>query len=108
MRYLQNRYRLLFKTLVESDVPLTRNLLASMLGVSQRTVQSDIKKLNSVLEDNGATVISKPGVGFYIEVDDNILFSRFKEDALDVSSENQVLSPVDPKGASITSSENYC
>ena len=98
MQYLQNRYRLLFKTFIESDVPLTRCLLASMIGVSQKTIQSDIRKINSILTENGATILSKPGVGFYIEVQNKELFDQFKKEMEESSLESKILSPVDAKG----------
>jgi lichenan operon transcriptional antiterminator len=98
MQYLQNRYQLLFKTFIESDVPLTRNLLASMIGVSQKTIQSDIKKINSILEANGAMILSKSGVGFYIEIQNEELFNQFKKEMEESTLESKILSPVDAKG----------
>lgn len=54
--------------------------LSRLIGVSARTIRSDIKSLAAELEKHGAKLHSTTRNGYRIEVDDEQRFQRFKED----------------------------
>ncbi|MDZ5035302.1 HTH domain-containing protein, partial [Clostridium perfringens] len=47
------------------------------IGVSSRTIRSDIKDLNDVLKKHGAFILSEKGKGYSIEITDKDDFKQF-------------------------------
>lgn len=54
--------------------------IAVELGITSRTVRSDIRKLSEYLKDNGARVVSTTGVGYYLEIDNKSKFDSLIKD----------------------------
>lgn len=63
--------------LMPEDDFITNKQLAQALGVSNRTVYSDIAQLNQVLKDNGAQLITKPHYGVKLLVTDQVKYHVF-------------------------------
>lgn len=51
--------------------------LAKTHGITDRTVRSDIARINSVLEDHGAYIDIKRGQGYHLVVQDAQLYEDF-------------------------------
>ncbi|GAA0083635.1 BglG family transcription antiterminator [Clostridium sp. MB05] len=51
--------------------------LCTTIGVSSRTIRSDIKELNDVLKKHGAFILSEKGKGYSIEITDKDDFKQF-------------------------------
>lgn len=69
--------------LLESNDPITTNSIASELGVSNKTIRNDLKKLQDFIEREGLKLTKKTGVGNYIEgpkKNKNILLQSLKKD----------------------------
>jgi lichenan operon transcriptional antiterminator len=72
---LSQRLQKILELLNESRDTVTGEFLCSSLGVSSRTIRSDIKELNDILENNGASIISEKARGYKLEVMDKSLFN---------------------------------
>ncbi|MCR4950905.1 MAG: PTS sugar transporter subunit IIA [Solobacterium sp.] len=66
--------------LLRKNAYLTSDETGKNLGVSERTVRSRIKEINSELIRNGAVINSERGRGNHLEVIDPDSFSRFVEE----------------------------
>jgi lichenan operon transcriptional antiterminator len=53
--------------------------LCTTIGVSSRTIRSDIKELNDILKKHGAFVLSEKGKGYSIEITNKKDFQQFLE-----------------------------
>lgn len=70
--------------------------LAELLGVTDRTIRSDVSAANSVLERNGARISMKRGSGYYLDVSDPEAFGAFiAEYQSDVEGHVDLSSPSD-------------
>ncbi|ADL07314.1 BglG family transcription antiterminator [Thermosediminibacter oceani] len=67
---LDARKKKIIEELLISKGPVTGEYLAGVLGVSSRTIRSDIKIINEQLKESGIKIISSPGVGYSLEYDD--------------------------------------
>lgn len=63
--------------LLRSTAYTQADSLAKGFGVTPRTIRSDIVKINTVLETNGAHVDMKRGAGYHLQVDDASTFEAF-------------------------------
>ena len=54
--------------------------LSNFIGVSSRTISTDIKGLNDILNENGAFINSIKGVGYALEIKDKKKFSKINVD----------------------------
>ena len=68
MDELDFRCQRLLTELSHSERPLTSEELALMVGVTSRTIKSDLKKISSVLLPYGARLSGKPGTGYSLQV----------------------------------------
>ncbi|MBU3093409.1 BglG family transcription antiterminator [Clostridium sp. CF011] len=59
------------------DKIVTGEYLCNTLGVSSRTIRSDIKELNYILEDKGAIILSEKSRGYRIEILKEKTFKEF-------------------------------
>lgn len=59
--------------------PATR--IANLFNVTERTVRSDIAKINSALENNGAYIDIKRGSGYFLVIQNQDLFDDFRSSA---------------------------
>lgn len=69
------RLQKILELLIENKDTVTGEFLCNSLGVSSRTIRSDIKELNKILENNGASIISEKARGYKLEIIDNNLFN---------------------------------
>lgn len=58
----------IFKLLLKHDKGITGEELSKLVGVSSRTIRSDIKGLNSYLKDKGAMINSATRTGYILEI----------------------------------------
>lgn len=63
--------------LLSVDKVVTGTQICNIIGVSERTVRSDIKELNDILKNSGAIIICEKAKGYKIEILDEIIFSTF-------------------------------
>lgn len=77
---LQNKRILkILKTCSASRRPLTGQNLADLIGVSSRTIRSDIKELNDFLRDKGAHILAETGSGYTFIIDDTAKYEQLKD-----------------------------
>lgn len=90
----------ILKRLKVSSEPVSGETLAFELGVTSRTVRSDIKKLIQYIKEYGANVISTTGVGYSLEIYDEKLFNKLENKIKEYPIENNNkifnLIPTDP------------
>lgn len=79
---MDTRIDMILRELMGSTQPLTGQYLAGKLEVSSRTVRDDIKVLNDLLDNNGASVQSKRGTGYDLIIEDNTRFRSFLTDLI--------------------------
>lgn len=61
------REKRIIELLYKNDKKLTTSLMAAELKVSQRTIKTDIKKINTILEKSGCSIGTKAGVGLWLQ-----------------------------------------
>ena len=91
------RFLKLFKLLSNSKVPMKSEEICEQLDIAPRTLRNDLKKYKSIFSENGVTLISKPGVGYYFEIFDQDLYFRFIQDLIKKETQDQHLIPVYPE-----------
>lgn len=69
MKVQNRRVISLLKIFHEKTNLVTSHYLAQVLGVSTRTVRSDIKELSNLLKKSGACIESKPSQGYRMRID---------------------------------------
>lgn len=74
---LNQRSLSIMRYLLNYSSPISSEVLASILGVTSKTIRLEIDTIDLVLQNVGAKVNSKPGSGYMIEVDDFNEFSIF-------------------------------
>ena len=70
------RLNKIIKILLESNKVVTGDQLCTTVGVSSRTIRSDIKELNDTLKGHGAAILSEKGKGYILEITNK---EKFKE-----------------------------
>lgn len=65
--------------LLDSKDRITGENLGVSIGVSSRTIRTDIKELNEFLQQYHASVVSKIGQGYELKILDQKLFSKLLE-----------------------------
>ncbi|SKC36377.1 BglG family transcription antiterminator [Maledivibacter halophilus] len=76
---LDIRKRIILKKLLYKDSPITTKELSKILGVSSRTVYNDINYLKYLFKDEDVHIVSRPGVGFWLETNEKIIKNLKKE-----------------------------
>lgn len=79
------REKNILKLLYKNEDTFTTSRMGTQLGVSQRTVKADIKKINGTLSKYGCCIETKAGVGLWLSYDEegerflkNILYKQEK------------------------------
>lgn len=94
---ISERQEQIIKVFVDKQQVLTAKDISLLIGVSSRTVRTDIKQLNEVLINNGAIILSENSKGYKINIKDKEKFEAFlkkiehKSNIQESSSENRVL-----------------
>lgn len=73
------RIEKILEILLESNKAVTGKQLCNTVGVSSRTIRSDVKELNDVLENQGAVILSEKGKGYILNILDKQTFEEFLE-----------------------------
>lgn len=89
MLFMDKYYILIIQKLIKANTMLNSEALASVLGITSKTVRKDIELIDKVLKNAGATVVSKPGMGYRLVLNDedefNIFLQSFQEKYRDSS-----------------------
>lgn len=64
--------------LLESKKSLTGEEISRLIGVSSRTIRTDIKNLNDLLKENGGIINSDKSKGYSLEIKDKNTFNKFR------------------------------
>lgn len=67
---------LLFQT--NEDQPMLSEDAANLLNSTTRTIKNEMNTVKSILQENGADIISKRGYGYYLTIVNNDLFIPFQ------------------------------
>lgn len=92
---MDDRIEAILRELMGSNHPLTGKQLANRLDVSSRTIRDDIKVINDELNDYGAAIHSKRGVGYELSIDEPKLFRAYLNN-LTQDAEQQATVPTTP------------
>lgn len=90
----------LLHMLAENKKVLSSEQLALSVGVSSRTVRSDLKELDAMLKTNGAAIAAEAGLGYRLIVQNEEAFQTFLESIDDDQSStlsNSRVVPSDPR-----------
>ena len=69
---LDERKRKILSIVYHSKSPLQMEYIASVIGVSSRTIYSDIKDINAHFKSLGMEIVSKPRIGTWLEIREGI------------------------------------
>lgn len=83
--HMNKRQTKILKILLYENNIVSSDILANISGVTAKTVRKDIKVINDILKDKGAVIKSKVSHGYYIQVIDEVVFSKFKDGINDKS-----------------------
>jgi lichenan operon transcriptional antiterminator len=86
--YLHTRQQQILKSLLDKTGSVKGDELAEGLGVSTRTLRSDIKALNEYLLEAGATIISTHN-GYLLNIEDELAFREFRKQLGDGNSSTE-------------------
>lgn len=89
------RRRKIVEMLLENSNGMTGEELASRLGVSSRTIRSDIKDIQKLLKDSDSSIIALPSKGYQLSTKENFegllnLIDDIKESSLGTVNDRQV------------------
>ncbi|MDE6181680.1 MAG: HTH domain-containing protein, partial [Eubacteriales bacterium] len=73
-----NRLNKIFDYIYKEKIIPIENL-CNLLNITDRTIRTDIQTINTILQNNGATIKLKRKCGYYIEILDNEKFNIFLE-----------------------------
>jgi len=68
----------ILKLLLNSKNSLTGEEISRLIGVSSRTIRTDIKNLNDLLKENGGIINSDKSKGYSLEIKDKNSFNKFQ------------------------------
>lgn len=71
MKSLHKRQIIIINKLILEDKPITSKQLAFFVGVSVRTIKSDIVEINEKIAPYHIHIMSKPREGYWIVIDEN-------------------------------------
>lgn len=66
--------------LFHSNQPLGGDLLCQKIGIGLRTLKKEIDLINDICMQNGCSIRSKMGEGYFLEVSDPAAFEMFRDD----------------------------
>ncbi|MCU0156483.1 BglG family transcription antiterminator [Bacillus safensis] len=79
---LSLRQEELLKRLMQAEQELTSEEIARVIGVTSRTIRTDMKALKKILEEHGAALHIKRGAGYTLSVEDYGAFRTFLKTSL--------------------------
>lgn len=72
--------RYLIQILLKENTYVTSKQLAASVDFSEKTVRNRLQDVSLLIKDNGANLIAKPGLGYMIEIVDEVVFTRWKNE----------------------------
>lgn len=98
MELLNKRMIQILELFKQNKKVLSGDQIALLIGVSSRTIRNDIKELNVLLKDYGASVLSEAGSGYHLMITDEEKFqSLFDEMQKERTQDADNIVPSDPK-----------
>ena len=82
------RLEKILKILLDSNKVVTGDQLCNTVGVSSRTIRSDVKELNNILENEGAVILSEKGKGYILNI---LIEDKFKSFLQKIQDENSYI-----------------
>lgn len=82
------RLEKILKILLDSNKVVTGDQLCNTVGVSSRTIRSDVKELNNILESEGAVILSEKGKGYILNI---LIEDKFKSFLKKIQDENSYI-----------------
>lgn len=79
---LSLRQEELLKRLMQAEQELTSEEIARVIGVTSRTIRTDMKALKSIIDEQGAALHIKRGAGYTLTVEDYGAFRTFLKKSL--------------------------
>lgn len=93
---LTNKQLLLLQLLKEQEGTfVTSQVLANKMDISVRTVKTYIQNLNQILQDQGVEILSSPGKGYELKIEDNVNWQMIHP-SLQMTSNEQSLQTLTP------------
>lgn len=71
------RQQKIIQILKAKEQIITGSKLCTIICVSERTIRNDIKALNKILQEQGATILAQKGKGYYIKILETAKFNEF-------------------------------
>lgn len=72
-----DRQKQILDILLNKNKAIKGEKLCTTIGVSSRTIRSDIKELNDTIKGKGAKIIAEKGKGYLLEVNNKEIFQEF-------------------------------
>ena len=89
MLFMERSQIMIIQQLLHAPALLSSEAIGSVLGLTSKTVRKNIELISLVLKNAGATIVSRPGLGYRIVVEDvdefNIFLQCFQDKYQDVS-----------------------
>lgn len=76
MQYINSRLEKILLAFIHNNIPLTSEQLSVTANVSTRTIKKDIVELNEYLKSFNIEILSKPGVGYSININNDFLYNQ--------------------------------
>ncbi|WP_144552558.1 BglG family transcription antiterminator [Bacillus sp. X1(2014)] len=94
---LNARMTSILRQLMKAETPLTSEYLAKVLAVTSRTVRNDIRELEEILKDFGASIKSIRGTGYELVIQEDQSFRQLLHGIVDQEKEKYVDIPTFPE-----------
>lgn len=77
---IKNKRHIQILKILNNNSSIKSEELSNFVGVSSRTIRTDIKLLNDILNENGAIIASEKGIGLTLEITDKDKFAKVNAD----------------------------
>lgn len=91
---MNNRMKKIVQLLLSSNELRTSLELATILQVSSKTIQNDVKKINEIFENNIAFIKSYRGKGYFLQINDD---KKFRSSLKSFSEKDVQVIPTEPE-----------
>lgn len=79
---LENEEKKIIQMLIQANKPLTSEELSFAISMSSKTIRRRLKELEALLEEHGARILSRKGIGFQLQIMDDEKFQSFQQSHL--------------------------
>ena len=94
---LTKRMIKIIKILSHDKQPKSSREICANLGITARTLRSDVRKSNEVIKNHGFKIQSNPGVGYALKINDENLYYKFIEYEMKKNFDKQLVIPDYPE-----------